>query len=154
MELSVLGLVAGGVLGLAWFRPNLAFYGLGTLCLLFAFLGLWLSSSAGGDWIGVNLFHDPNFGLYGTTQFAFLAYLFPVAWVLLAASVTNWKFGVGSYLLLALVYLVYFSHVDLFSVDSLGAFLRGLRFDTVFGVIFYWPVDILRLLGTFGLKVR
>ncbi|HEX5417315.1 MAG TPA: hypothetical protein VFZ25_16745 [Chloroflexota bacterium] len=154
MELSVLGLVAGAVFGLAWFRPNLTYYGLGTLCLLFAFLGLWLSSPGSGNWIGSNLFDDPNSGFSGTTQLAFLAYLFPIAWILLATSVTNWRVGVGSYLLLALVFLVYLSRVDLFSVDSLGFFLQGLRLETVVAVLFSWPVYVLRFLGIFGLAFR
>lgn len=144
MEPRVVGVVLAAVFSLAWFRPSLVFYGLGTLSLLFGLLGLWLSSAAGGYWLEINLFHDPSFGLYSATQLALLAYLFPIAWILLTASVSNLKVGTASYLMLALIALALVSHVDWFNVDSVGFFLHGLRSDTVVSVILSWPVYLLR----------
>ncbi|HEX5417314.1 MAG TPA: hypothetical protein VFZ25_16740 [Chloroflexota bacterium] len=144
MELRVAGLAFAAVFSLAWFRPSLVFYGLGSLSLLFGFLGIWLSSPAGAYWVQVNLFHDPGFGLYSAAQLALLAYFFPIAWILLTASVSNLKVGTGSYLLLALVALAFLSHVDWFNVDSVGIFLHGLHSDTIVSAIVSWPMYFLR----------
>ena len=143
IHLPIIGFATAAVARLLWLRPRRILYALGVLCILVAFTGFWLASPAGGQWTG-ELLNNRTYGPYGGYMFRLLFLLLQAGWVLLGASVANWKIGIATYLAPGIAL-------------ALGAALLG-AFDlfgaTPFWVPFYfllgWPQVILIALGTFG----
>jgi hypothetical protein len=137
----VLGFMLLAVLLLLWLRPRPLPYGIGLLCLLLAFAGLWLTSPFGSRWLVTAVPHEPR----GAIPFL-MTFLFPAAWVLLAGSVAGWKIGVISYLLATLAFLVPGAAVSYIGVP--GPTTDPLWFLTIMPLI--WPRLLLVMLGVFG----
>lgn len=144
----VLAFVAVAVAGLLWLRPHRTRYTLGVLCVLLAFVGFWLGSPAGGRWMG-NLLNDPNYGPYGGLMFDFLfLVLLPVGWVLLGASVANWKVGVATYLVLGVALVLGTALTAGFGPPGYGPGQTPPWVPPYF--LLGWPAVVLVVLGTFG----
>ena len=139
IHVPVLAFVAAAVVGLLWLRPRRTIYILGAVCVLLAFIGLWLASPLGGQWLGEEL-KDPNYGRYGRDMFAYLVLLLPVGWVVLGASVADWKLCLATYLAPGVVLVL--------SIVLMGGTLGPPWVPAYF--LFGWPVVFLVLLGTFG----
>jgi hypothetical protein len=142
IHVPVLGFVALAAAGLVWLRPRPTPYALGVLCVLVALVGFWLGSPAGGWWLG-SLLHDPGYGPYGGRNFGLLFVLLPVGWVLLGASVADWKGGVISYLTPGVVLV-------LGTVLTSGAAGPLMPSWLPVYLLLGWPAVILIVLGTFG----
>lgn len=148
IHVPVLAFVATAVAGMVWLRPRRTAYILGVVCVLLAFIGFWLGSPLGGQWVG-NLLKDPNYGPYGGRMFGYLVLLLPVGWVLLGASVANWKVGVVTYLVQGVVLVLSAVLVGgIFGPPGYGPGQMPPWVPAYF--LFGWPVVILVLLGTFG----
>ena len=106
IDCLVLSFTAVAGVGLLWLRPRPIAYIIGLLCLLIAFIGFWLASPNSGRWVGSSILHDPGYGPYGGRWFGMLFFLFPLGWVLLGASVSNWKKGLVAYLLVGLAFVL------------------------------------------------
>jgi hypothetical protein len=139
------GASAGGLLR---FRPHRRLYALGVLSMVVAFIGLWLASPIGGQWL-VNMLNDPNyFGSSMRSIVGFLGLLLPIGWVLLGASVAGWRLAITTYLIpgVALV-------VGGFAIGALGPLGSGtgqmLPWVPLY-FLFEWPVIILVAVGVFG----
>jgi hypothetical protein len=156
MEVPVLAFIVVAAGGLLWLRPRPALYALGLLCVLLAFVAFWLESPATGLWLQTRLLQAPvapGFQPHVAVGLAVAYLLFPLAWHLLAASVTSWRTGLASYLvagvglLLVLVGSVWTSTVG--AADSLPTASAP---SLVFTVIFlpFWPRHLLAMLGLFG----
>ncbi len=135
VDLLALGMAVCAVAGLLPLNPRPWRYSLALGCLLAAFVAMWLSSPSGQLWLeAVGLAPARPFELDITALL-----LFPVAWLLLASSVTRWYWAVGSYLaaggLFVVVYLIMVGALNQF---ELPVFWLG------------WPYYALSYLGVFG----
>ncbi len=144
IHLLILGLVILAVAGLLSLRPKPVLYAVGLGCLLFAFIGLWLASPNGEIWTAQILL-DLDYGRSGGQKFGWLFYLFPVGWLLLAMSVSDWRVSSISYLAPGFISV------------SVSAMIFGLP-DTLNSVLIYlgfflllWPLYIFSILGMFGI---
>ncbi len=135
------------VIGLVWLSPRRRAYTLGILCMLVAFVGFWLASPQGGLWIS-NVVQDPNYGPYGGGVFAILFLLFPLGWVLLSASVADWKIGIVSYFLTGLIFLLMSGAAGLFGPVGYGSGQMPPWVPVI--LLLLWPEYTLMMLGTFG----
>ncbi len=154
VETSVLGLVLIAVIALLWLEPRPIPYAVGVVCLLLAFVGLWLGSPDGGRWIANSILHDPSYGPYGGRFFGYLFLLFPVGWVLLAASVATWKIGLVTYLVAGLVFMLMNAVTGMFGPSAPGIVTNlttGMLSPFVLGtILLLWPQYTLIFLGLFG----
>ncbi len=146
----VVGLLFLPVAVLSGMQPRPRFYRLGLLCLLVAFLGTWLAGS-GGDWVARNVFHDAAPDPYsGQRRFGYMVLLFPVAWILLARSVSSWKIALASYLAPGLAWACTVVTANWAS----GTFwVNGVSFWVQAFPVFLvlWPSYMLGFLDLFGL---
>lgn len=143
VELVVAGIVAAAVGALLWLRPRPLPYALGLLCLLLALLGLWLASPLGWWVTSTQLLHWPYERFAGWQRFGVLMLLFPVAWVLLAASVTDFRIGLLSYLVPGVTFLLMIAGSGAFHSPGPSPLL-------LFAFPLLWPVYTLMMLGLFG----
>jgi len=138
VDLLALGFAVCAVAGLLPLNPRSWRYSLGLGCLLLAFLAMWLASPSGQLWLEA-IGTPPNIG----EPLAFYTILlFPVAWLLLASSVTRWYWAAASYL--AAGGLLVFVYSVLFGRQIEGAMESHLLFW------FDWPAFALDILGAFG----
>ncbi len=144
-HLLVLGLVILAVVGLLPLRPKPVHYALGLVCLLFAFIGLWLASPDGGFWLAQILL-DSSFGRYGELKFGWLLILLPAGWLLLGRSVSNWMVSALSYLAPGVIIIA-----ALAIISGIPTALNSLLVLLYF--FFLWPVLVFLLLGMFGMTM-
>jgi len=135
VDLLVLGFAVCAVAGLLPLNPRSWRYSLGLGCLLLAFVAMWLASPSGYYWLEA-------IGLLGSFDNELdipAILLFPVAWLVLASSVTRWYWAVGTYLasggLLVVVQTIMIGALPQF---PLPLFWLG------------WPYFALSYLGAFG----
>jgi hypothetical protein len=131
----VFALVATAVGGLLVFRPRPVPFLAGLLLLVVAFVGFWLASPPVRASIRI--------GAFDGLVFAYLTLLFPAARVLLAASVSDWLVGLGSYLTFGVTAALM---VRAASYSVLEAWLLTLY-------VLLWPPLTLLLLGIFGWRL-
>lgn len=143
INVLVLAFVAAAIVGLHWLHPRRTLYALGGVCVLLAWLGVWLGSPAGGLWIR-SLFNQPNYGADGGRMFTFLFLLLPIGWVLLSTSVANWKVGVATYLAPGVVLVLAVIGI------SAGFGPRQMPLFLLPYFLFGWPMAILQALGVLG----
>lgn len=145
-EVAIVSFVLAALAALWRMRPRPLLYLLGVLCLLLAFGGVWLSSPFGGSWVATYITHDPTYGPWtGFRRFGWLLLFFVPAWVLLAASVVDWRIAVASYLLPGAAFVL------LLAATGLVFGTAGLLNPVVLSFLLLWPVYLLALFGMFGL---
>jgi len=135
VDLLALGMAVCAVAGLLPLDPRPWRYSLGLGCLLLAFVAMWLGSPSGYPW-GEAVGLSPALG-DGLALLSIL--LFPVAWLVLASSVTRWYWAAASYLAAGGVFVVVYSIM----VGAMTQFPPSLYW-------FGWPVFALSYLGVFG----
>jgi hypothetical protein len=145
IEVLVLAFVAAAITGLHWLRPHRTLYVFGVLCVVVAFLGIWLGSPTGGWWMG-NALNASNNGPYARRIFSFLFLLFPIGWFLLATSVANWKLGVATYLAPGVILVLI--TVAIAGPPGYGPGQIPVWLLPYF--LFGWPAAMLQALGAFG----
>lgn len=143
IHLLILGLVNLAVVGLLPLRPKPVLYALGLVCLLFAFIGLWLASPSGELWTAQILL-DPSYARYSVLKPGWLFFLLPAGWLLLARSVSNWVVGALSYLAPGVIVIA-----ALAIISGIPTTLNSILVLLYF--FFLWPVLVFDLLGMFGM---
>ncbi len=130
----VLASIVLAVGGLLWLHPRLRLYVSGGLCLAVALLILWAvrpDVAMGADQAIVAIL------LFG---------LFPLAWMLLATSVTSWQIGAVAYLLAGLTLVL-----ELVAASGVSLGMSGLGFSWLMVLVaLNWPFYSLVILGLFG----
>lgn len=144
------------VLGGMQARPVL--YSLGLLCLLLAFAGTWLASPGGSQWVARNVLQDAAPDPYGGLhRFGGMLFLFPVAWILLARSVSTWKIALASYLapglLWALAVVIANWASSTRELHPPEFWVQGVLFGVqlFLALLVLWPSYMLGFLNLFGL---
>lgn len=131
LALASIVLAVGGLL---WLRPRLRLYMAGGVCLAVALLVLWAVRP------------DVSMGADKAIVAILLFVLFPLAWMLLATSVTSWQIGAISYLLAGLTLVL-----DLVAASAVSLGISGLSFSWLMVLVaLNWPFYSLVILGLFG----
>ncbi|MBI2773941.1 MAG: hypothetical protein HYX56_05570 [Chloroflexi bacterium] len=148
-DLPVLVFLAAVVGLLVRFRPRPPLYAAGLVVLLTALAGAWAGSPDAGPILSRYLAsaHDQ----YGNRLLALLMTLFPLGWLLLAASVWSWRRGLVTYLITGLVFA---------SATAITGFLgspaapQSPQFVVLFlSYALLWPQTVLVMLGIFGYAI-
>lgn len=147
IHVFVFGFATAAVLGLIALRPRRAPFALGALCVLLALVGFWIASPDGRQLIFHALGMPARDAYPGSLpDFSFL--LFPVGWVLLGASVVNWRIGLLSYLLCGLVFLALTLVAGL--IGPLGYGPGRTPPLVPVALVLLWPEYAMVMLGIFG----
>lgn len=147
IHVLVLGFATAAVLGLIALRPRRAPFALGVLCVLLALVGFWIASPDGRQLISHAL-GMPAHDTYPGPLLGFSFLLFPVGWVLLGASVANWRIGLLSYLLYGLVFLALTLVAGLIGPLGYGPGRTPPLLPVA--LVLLWPEYAMVMLGIFG----
>lgn len=143
LHLVVPGFMAAAVGALLWLRPRPVPYALGLVSLLLALTGLWLASPIGWWFTSTQVLGWPYQPFVGWQRFGLLMLLFPVAWVLLASSVSDLRIALLSYLVPGVTFVLIIAASGWFHSPG-PSLLLLLAFPLL------WPVYTLMMLGLFG----
>lgn len=148
VHVALLAFLIVAVAGLLGFRPRLLPYALGVISVVLALVGLWLASPVGGWWIA-KLLSDPNyFASSPLRNSGFLGLLLPIGWVLLGASVANWRLAIASYLIPGIALVIGGAAIGVFGPPGFGLG-QMLPWVPLYFLV-EWPVIITITLGVFG----
>lgn len=137
--------------GLLWLRPRVPLYLLGVFAILLGFVGFWLASPVGWMWVHNNVLGGPaTYSPYGGTWFGWLAtILFPIGWLILAASIGRLRVGLGLYLAIGLIFALTFALSGLSGGSPPIVVALWVAY-----MLALWPTYVLAMLGIVGLFGR
>jgi len=147
IHVFVFGFATAAVLGLVALRPRYVPYAFGFLCVLLALVGFWIASPDGRQSIS-NALGMPAPDPYALRLLGFTSLLFPVGWVLLGASVANWRIGLLSYVLYGLIFLALTLVAGLIGPLGYGPGRTPPLLPVA--LLLLWPEYAMVMLGIFG----
>ncbi len=145
--------VFGGVIASAGFllflQPRVWQFAVGLVLLLLSLLGAWLGSPEGSFILGTML-PTPVGDPLAWRALASLFVLFPVSWLLLAASVRSWRAGLLAYLLVGAAFS---GAVALSGLLGSPVATQSPPFWFLLALFaLLWPQEVLAMLGVFGYR--